>query len=150
MSEPATPRAGSAPALYGWIAGAVLGLVVLVAGPMIHRLDENYLIPTHWRIVFATAAVGSAVAGFLLVKGWLRWALFLAVGVMCAFLARVWIDVAHDRTNHNLLPFELVLDFASVLFWSGLGAAGGRGIRRVADRPTEHGKWTPRWKPPRS
>jgi hypothetical protein len=136
--------------MYGWFVGACIGVFVLVVAPMIHPLDKNYLIPTHWRIVFATVLVASAVACFLLARGWLRWALFVALGVMCAFAVRVWIDIARDRSNHNLLPFELVFDFASVLFWSAIGAAGGQSVRRLADRPTEGGTWTPRWKRPRS
>jgi hypothetical protein len=124
----------------------LIGAAILVFAPMIHPLDENYLIPTHWSIVFLLSGIVSAACVFLLGRGWLAWSAANAAGVMCAFMIRVSIDVAHDRTNHNLLPFELILDFVSVLVCSLVGAGAGYFVRRRADRPGEQGPWKPRWR----
>jgi hypothetical protein len=124
----------------------LIGVVVLVGWPMIHPLDTNYLIPTHWTVVFLVSGFESAVCVFLLGRGWLSWSLATALGVLCAFVIRVEIDIAHDRTNHNLLPFELIIDFVSVLLCSLVGAGLGYIVRRRADRPSEQGPWKPRWR----
>ena len=98
--------------------------------------------------MLVVAGLASAIGVFLFGRDWWWWSLAMAVGAVCAFMIRVQIDVAHDRTSHNLLPFELLLDFVSVLAFSLVGALIGYNVRRRADRPSEHGPWTPGWKPP--
>ena len=137
-----------APGRYGVLAGFAIGVVLLVLAPMLAPAGTNYLIPTHWKITLAIAGLTSLVGVFALGRGAVRWALALAVGVMCAFALRIVIDTKHDRTSHNLLPFELVGDFAGTLIWSMGGAALGFFARRVADRAEENERWTPRWKRP--
>ena len=141
-------RARFAPAIYASLTGIVIGLAMLVVAPIVHPFDSNYLIPTHWRIVLILAAIASAIGAFMLGRGWWQWAVAMAIGVLCAFMVRVQIDVARDRTNHNLLPFELILDFVSVLAFALVGALMGYKVRRRADNPTEEGGWTPPWKRP--
>jgi hypothetical protein len=115
---------------------------------MIRPLDANYLIPTHWRIVLVVAGISSAIGVFLMGHGWWQWSLAMAVGVLSAFMIRVQIDIARDRSAHNLLPFELILDSMSVFAFSVVGALIGYNVRRRADHPSEHGPYTPPWKPP--
>ena len=149
MSDRPVARSSRAPAQFGWLTGGMIGAAALVVAPMIHALDTNYLIPTHWRITFVAVGIASAAGCFTLGRGWFTWALFAAIGVMCAFTVRVWLDVAKDPTNHNLLPFELVIDFVNVFAWALIGAAAGAATRHLADRPGEQGSWTPRWRRPR-
>jgi hypothetical protein len=136
------------PLAIGWLCGAAIGLALLVVAPMIRPLDSNYLIPTHWRIVLAVAGIASAIGVFLLGRGWWWWSLAMTVGVLCAYMIRVQIDVARDRSAHNLLPFELLLDSMSVFAFSLVGALIGYNVRRRADHPSEQGGYTPPWEPP--
>ncbi len=46
------------------------------------------------------------------------------------------VEIACDRTSHNLLPFELVID-AFLLLPGALGAAVGGLVRRDAGRPED-------------
>ena len=148
MSIDAQPRRDFAPGRYGMLAGAALGLVLLVLAPMAGTPGGNYLIPTHWKITLAIASLTSLVGVFALGRGAVRWALALAVGVLGAFVIRVAIDTSHDRTTHNLLPLELLGDFIATALWSLGGAAVGFFARRVADRAEQQGRWAPRWRRP--
>jgi len=127
------------------LAGAAIGVFLLVLAPMIAP-PRNYLIPTHWKVTLVIAALTSLAGAFALGRGAVRWALALAVGVMSAFVVRIAIDVAHDRTSHNLLPFELLSDFFATFVWSMGGAAIGYFARRTADRADRQGRWEPRWR----
>ena len=139
-SPAAHEHAPHAPAIragrLGWLAGAGIGVVVLVLGPIVHPLDANYLIPTHWRLALLATGAASMAGAFVLGRRWrdaLRWAVALAAGLLSAFLIRLVMDIAHDPTDHNLWPIELVLDFVLTLAWSVPGAAIGWGARRMAD-----------------
>jgi hypothetical protein len=147
MTIDAQPRRDFAPGRYGILAGFALGVVLLVLAPMVAP-PSNYLIPNHWKVTLMLAGLASLAGVFALGRGAVRWALALSLGVMCAFAIRVAIDTSHDRTTHNLLPFELVGDFTGTLLWSIGGAALGFFARRFADRAEESETWTPRWKRP--
>lgn len=134
--------------VYGWLAGFGVGVIVLVVAPIWQPRNANYLIPNYWAFAFGATCVGSYAAVFALGRGWLRWAIAMSVGVLCAFAIRVSIDVSHDRTNHNLLPFELVGELVVTLFWALLGSAAGQLTRRLADRDESEGPYAPRWKRP--
>lgn len=127
------------------LVGAAIGLVVLVLAPMV-AAPRNYLIPTHWKVTVVFAALASLAGAFALGRGAVRWALALSVGIMSAFAIRIAIDVSHDRTSHNLLPFELLSDFVGTFIWSIGGAAIGYFARRTADRADREGRWKPRWR----
>jgi hypothetical protein len=135
-----------APTRYGWLTGLAIGGAILVIAPIVHPLDASYLIPTHWKITLVTSGLASAIGAFLVGRRWVRWSFALAIGVMCAFVIRISIDISHDRTNHNLLPFELIIDFVSVFLCALVGAGMGTIVRRFADRPSEHGPYKPRWR----
>lgn len=134
------------PALYGWLAGFAIGVIVLVIAPIWQPAKANYLIPNYWAFAFGVTGVVSFAAVFVLGRGWLSWSLAIAIGVLCAFMIRVQIDVSHDKTNHNLLPFELLGELIMTLFWALLGAAVGQFTRRLADREEQQGAFAPRWK----
>jgi hypothetical protein len=148
MTIEALPRRDYAPGRIGILAGFALGVLLLVFAPMVAP-PANYLIPTHWKITLVLAGLASLVGVFALGRGAVRWALALTLGIMCAFVVRIAIDTSHDRTSHNLLPFELVGDFIGTLLWSIGGAAAGFFARRFADRAEESESWAPRWKRPK-
>jgi hypothetical protein len=134
------------PALYGWLAGFAVGVIVLVIAPIWKSPSANYLIPNYWAFAVGLTFVVSVAAVFVQGRGWLHWALAISVGVLCAFMIRVQIDVSHDRTNHNLLPFELLGELIRTSFWAILGSAAGQLMRRIADREEQQGAFAPRWK----
>jgi len=134
----------------GWLVGAMLGAALLVVAPMLDTLDTNYLIPAHWRLLLVVAAVVSALGVATLPRvrlgDALAWMAAMPAGIVCAFVLRVAIDVRHDRTDHNLLPFELAIDFVAALRSCALGAAIGYVGRRLADHSAGDGPWRPSWK----
>lgn len=134
------------PTLYGWLAGFAVGVIVLVIAPIWRPANTNYLIPNYWAFAVGLTGVVSFAAVFVLGRGWLRWSVAITIGVLGAFMIRVQIDGAHDRTAHNLLPFELLGEFIMTLFWAMLGAAVGRLTRWLADREEQQGAFAPRWK----
>jgi len=142
-------QARHAPTIAGGLTGAVIGLLLLVAAPALHRFDVNYLIPTYWKLVVAASMIASGAGAFVLSRGWLRWSSALAAGVVLAYVIRVAIDMDRDRTTHNLLPLEIVFDYVATFVASALGAVIGWNARRVADKPTEQGPYAPGWKKPR-
>jgi len=134
------------PALSGWLAGFVVGVIVLVVAPIWRSPTTNYLIPNYWAFAFALTGVASFAGVFVLGRGWLQWSFAITVGVLCAFMIRVYIDGTRDPTTHNLLPFELFGEFVLALFWALLGAGVGQFTRWLADREEQQGSYAPRWK----
>jgi len=136
------------PTVYGWVAGFVVGVIVLGLAPISRPANANYLIPGYWAVAVIVTAIVSCIAMFVLGRDWLFWTIGATLGILCAFAIRIHIDVAHDRTNHNLLPFELITDIIITALQAALGAAAGEFLRSYADRDDHHGPYTPRWKRP--
>jgi hypothetical protein len=138
------------PALYGWLAGFAVGAIFLVVAPMVDSLDKNYLIPAHWKLVFAAAGVVSIAGVFALERSGVIWPLMMTIGILCAYMIRVFLDGAHARSTHNLLPFELIIDFVDLMIVCLIGSGIGYLARRRADKESDQPQWAPSWKPPRS
>mgnify|MGYP001404345310 CR=1 FL=1 len=63
---------------------------------------------------------GWRTAGLVPLAGWALWATVVA------------IEVAHDPTAHNLLPFEILFGAALALTWIGALAVSRRLFARIA------------------
>ena len=117
-----------------WLTGFITGLIVLVVLPMIWP-ESNYLIPGYWKLAVGIALVAGGAVVVVTEGGVVQVASMLAVGVLCAYAIRVTIDIHHDRTNHNLLPFEFVLDFVALWIPALIGGFfGALATRETAPR----------------
>ena len=143
-------------ALLSTAVGALLGLAVLVVAPTVDSLDThslvrgglifmegNYLLPNHWKLLSPLVSVISAFGVSVLLQRPARFAGGVTLGVMGAWLVRVQLDLAHDPTDHNLLPFEAAEHLVSLLIMTGIGAAVGYGVRRASDRQLQ--RWSSPW-----
>jgi hypothetical protein len=138
------------PAFYGWLAGFAVGAIFRVDAPIVDSLDKTYLIPAHWKLAFAAAGLGSIAGVFALKRSGVIWPLMMTIGILCAYMIRVFLDGAHDRSTHNLLPFELIIDFVDLMIVCLIGSGIGYLTRRRADTESDQPQWAPSWKSPRS
>ena len=119
--------------LSKWTVGAALtGAVLYVA--ILHRFEtysQRNNMAESQVFLFAGAMV---IAGFGLALAAVKeeWAVakWMVAGVLVAHAVAIAVDLQADPTNHNLLPFEMVM-FALLAAPAFVGAGAVRLFRRV-------------------
>ncbi|MBI2515891.1 MAG: hypothetical protein HYV95_03145 [Opitutae bacterium] len=129
--------------LIGRILGVASGLAamfLLVAA--CHHLgwaktstSQNY----HYTETISNCLSVGAVLAYVLVAAALGYLLrtppFIALGMMLPWPLAAAVEIAHDKTNHNLLPFEVIMVWAPAFFVAWGPARYAQKLRARIEQP---------------
>jgi hypothetical protein len=121
------------------ILGAVLGLsasICLIA--LFHALDRvapETANSYHYTQLITRCISPAFVASYLVLAALLglllRHPLGVALGMIIPYPIAAVIEISHDKTNHNLLPFEMMLSWGPALIVAFLAALLGCKLRNL-------------------
>jgi hypothetical protein len=80
--------------------------------------------------ILVTAICGS-ILGFVTIHKFFKILFFVIAAQQISFLIKVYLDCRIDPTNHNLVPFEIIILFIEDFVVCAIGVAIGVSLRTI-------------------